>query len=134
MDKPSPVASPIEMPFWEAAKKGELIVQKCLDCNRFVFYPRIFCPHCHSDGLTWVKASGNGKIYSYTVVRSNPPSAFVKDLPYIVAIIRLDEGVTMLSNVVGCSPEEVEFEMPVQVVFEKLNEEFTLPKFKPIQS
>ena len=132
--KPSPVVSSVERPFWDAARKGELVLQKCLDCNKFIFYPRIFCPHCHSDALTWVKASGKGKVYTYTVVFSNPPSAFLQDIPFIIAIIKLAEGVQMLSNIVGCRPEEVTCDMPVEVVFEKLNDEFTLPKFKPIQS
>jgi len=130
--KPLPSVSSVEWPFWDAAKRGELVLQKCLECNKFIFYPRNFCPHCHSDSLTWEKASGKGRIYTYTVVWSNSPSAFLQDIPFVIAIIKLDEGVQMLSNIVGCRPEEVACDMPVEVVFEKLNDEFTLPKFKPM--
>jgi uncharacterized OB-fold protein len=65
------------------------------------------------------------------VVQANAPSAFVADMPFVVAVIRLEEGVQMLSNVIGCDPHSVECDMPVEVTFEKLNDEFTLPKFKP---
>jgi hypothetical protein len=81
--------------------------------------------------LGWVKAAGTGTIYTYTVVESNAPSAFIQDIPYVVAVIRLDEGVQMLSNIVGCDPEDVECDMPVEVIFEKLDDNFNLPKFKP---
>ena len=131
--KPAPVVNPWARPFWEAARKEKLIIQKCKDCGKFVFYPRIACPHCFSEAMEWVEASGKGKVYTYTVVENNAPSAFIRDIPYVVAVIRLDEGVQMLSNVVGCDPKEVRCEMPVEVTFEMLDEEFTLPKFKPLE-
>jgi hypothetical protein len=131
--KPVPVVNPWARPFWEAARDHKLVIQKCKDCDQYVFYPRIACPHCFSDELTWVQASGKGKIYTYSVVVSNAPSAFVQDMPYVIAVIRLDEGVQMLSNVVDCNPEEVTCDMPVEVTFEKLDEEFTLPKFRPVK-
>jgi len=132
-NKPVPVVNPWARPFWEAARKEKLIIQKCKDCDQFVFYPRIACPHCFSEAMEWVEASGRGKVYTYTVVENNAPSAFIRDIPYVVAVIRLDEGVQMLSNVVGCDPREVQCDMPVEVTFEKLNEEFTLPKFTPVK-
>lgn len=131
--KPSPVVTSVERPFWDAARKGDLILQKCVDCNRFIFYPRIYCPHCHSAALTWEKASGKGKVYTYTVVLSNSHSSFLADIPFVIAIVKLDEGVQMLSNIVDCRPEDAACDMPVEVVFEKLNDEFTLPKFKPVK-
>jgi len=130
--KPAPVVNSCAKPFWEAARDGKLIIQKCDDCGAKIFYPRFFCPACFSDKLGWMPCSGKGKIYSYTVVESNAPSAFLADIPYVVAIIRLDEGVQMCSNIVDCDPRNVKCDMPVEVVFEKLNDEFTLPKFKPV--
>ena len=100
--------------------------------EEYIFYPRISCPHCFSENVEWVEASGKGTVYSFTVVRNNPPSAFITDLPYVVAIVKLAEGVQMLTNIVGCDPEEVRCDMPVQVTFEKLDDEFTLPKFAPV--
>jgi len=119
-------------PFWDATRQERLIIQKCSACSQPVFYPRIACPHCSADSLEWIEVSGIGTVYSFTVVEANAPSAFIDDMPYVVAVIRLQEGVQMLSNVIGCDPHQVVCDMPVEVIFEKLNDEFTLPKFKPI--
>jgi uncharacterized OB-fold protein len=127
-----PSTTKVEAPFWNEAKKNNLVLQKCVDCNKFIFYPRLYCPHCLSPALTWEKASGKGKVYTYTVVVSNCHSSFISNLPFVIAIIELDEGVRMLSNVVGCGPEDVRCDMPVEVVFEELNDDFNLPKFKPV--
>ena len=129
--KPSPVVNTWARPFWDAARQERLVIQKCVACGEHVFYPRIACPHCGADELEWVEASGRGSVYSFTVVESNAPSAFLNDMPYVVAIIRLQEGVQMMSNIVGCDPYSIECDMPVEVVFERLNDEFTLPKFRP---
>jgi uncharacterized OB-fold protein len=131
--KPAPVVNPWAKPFWEACREKRLMIQKCKECGKQVFYPRIACPHCFSDNLDWVEASGKGTVYTYSVVMSNAPSAFIKDMPYVIAVIRLEEGVQMLSNVVECKPDDVRCDMPVEVIFEKLDEQFTLPKFKPIK-
>jgi len=130
--KPIPVVNPWARPFWEATKQEKLVFQKCSDCQKNIFYPRIACPECFSDNLEWVEASGKGIIYSYTVVESNSPTAFLADMPYVVAIIKLEEGIQMLSNVIDCDPYKLTCDMPVEVVFEKLNDEFTLPKFRPV--
>lgn len=129
--KPMPVVATWARPFWDAAREEKLRIQKCNDCSKFVFYPRIVCPHCFSDSLGWVDASGKGTVYSYTVVENNAPSFFQEDMPFVVAIIRLEEGVQMMSNIVGCDPYSVSCDMPVEVTFDKVSEEFTLPKFRP---
>ena len=129
--KPSPVVNPWSQPFWDAAREEKLVIQHCKDCGANIFYPRIACPQCFSDNVEWIQASGKGTVYTYTVVESNSPSAFAADIPYVVAVVKLAEGVQMLSNIVGCKPEDVRCDMPVEVVFEKLNEEFKLPKFRP---
>lgn len=129
--KPQPVVQPWAEPFWEAAQRHELALQHCADCGRAIHYPRVACPHCSSDNLVWKKASGRGTVYSYTVVESNAPSAFAADVPYVVAVIRLEEGVQMLSNIVQCDPSDLSCEMDVEVVFESIDDQFTLPKFRP---
>lgn len=129
--KPRPVVQPWARPFWDATREGRLVLQYCATCRKHVHYPRIACPHCGGDRLEWRQASGRGAIYSFTVVVANAPSAFQADMPYVVAIVRLEEGVRMLSNVVGCDPAALRCEMPVEVVFERLDDEFTLPKFRP---
>lgn len=129
--KPVPVVNPWARPFWDGTRAGKLLIQHCEECGRHVFYPRIACPHCSSDRLGWIEASGKGRIYSYTVVYNNAPSAFAADVPYVVAVIDLVEGVRMLSNVVDCELDRLACDMPVQVTFERLNDEFTLPRFRP---
>jgi uncharacterized OB-fold protein len=110
------------------------MIQRCDDCHEHVFYPRVACPHCFSEQLSWVQASGRGSVYSYTVVYNNAPSAFARDVPYVVAVIQLAEGVRMLSNIVQCDLDGLRCDMPVEVTFERLDEAFTLPKFRPAQA
>jgi uncharacterized OB-fold protein len=130
--KPEPVLNAWGKPFWDAARDGRFVLQRCRECRRHVFYPRIACPHCQADALEWVPASGRGTIYSYTVVHANSPSAFAVDVPYVVAVIRLEEGVQMLSNVVDCDPSTVRCDQPVEVTFRKRSETTTLPCFRPV--
>ncbi|MDZ7830157.1 MAG: Zn-ribbon domain-containing OB-fold protein [Desulfobacterales bacterium] len=129
--KPMPVVSPWAQPFWDGTREEKLMLQKCSDCAKFIFYPRIVCPHCFSDNLEWAQSSGKGTVYSYTVVENNAPSFFQDEMPFVVALIRLQEGVQMMSNIVSCEPSEVYCDMPVEVTFDKVSEEFTLPKFRP---
>lgn len=131
--KPVPVVQPWARPFWDAARQLKLVLQHCDACGRTIHYPRAACPHCGADDLGWLEACGRGTIYSYTVVEANAPSAFAGDVPYVVAVIRLEEGVQMLSNIVDCDPGELRCDMPVEVTFEKLDDEFTLPKFRPVR-
>ncbi len=130
--KPLPQPTQWSKPFWEGCRKHEFLVQKCLDCQKYIFYPKMFCPDCLSSNLEWVKSSGKGKVYSYMVVYSYQPTEFEENLPYVVAIIELEEGVRLMSNVIGCSPETVKCDMKVGVVFDDVTEEVTLPKFKLI--
>ena len=95
-------------------------------------YPKLFCPDCLSEKLSWIEASGKGKIYSFSVVYSYQPTEFADDVPYVIAVIDLDEGVRMMSNVVDCNPEEVQCDMDVEVVFDQVTDDFTLPKFRLI--
>jgi uncharacterized protein len=129
--KPRPAVNPWAQPFWDGAREGRLMIQRCEDCAVHVFYPRVSCPSCSSERLGWLQASGRGTVYSYTVVKNNAPSAFAGDVPYVVAVIRLEEGVQMLSNLVDWTEDALCCDMPVEVVFEPLDEEFVLPKFRP---
>ena len=131
-DKPLPYVHGETRPFWEGTKRHELLIQRCGDCGKFYFYPRSLCPHCMSDSIEWVKVSGRGKIYSFTISYRTGTLPFQSDLPYNIAIIELEEGVHMLSNVVECRNEDLRIDMPVEVVFDDVTPEITLPKFKPI--
>jgi uncharacterized protein len=129
--KPRPAVNPWAQPFWDGTRAGRLMIQHCSECDARVFYPRVACPACGSERLGWIQASGRGTVYSYTVVKNNAPSAFAGDMPYVVAVIRLEEGVQMLSNLVDWQEDELRCDMPVEVVFERLDEDFVLPKFRP---
>ena len=131
--KPAPVVQPWAQPFWDAAKEHRLILQHCRECDRPIHYPRVVCPHCGAEELEWRPATGRGRVYSFTVVENNAPSAFLADMPYVVAVIDLEEGVRMLSNVVGADADELRCDMPVEVVFDDVDERFTLPKFRPVR-
>jgi uncharacterized OB-fold protein len=118
--------------FWEGCRKQELLLQRCVECSEFQFYPRIICTNCTSKNLEWVKASGQGTILTFTIVRRPVSEAYAADVPYVVALIKLDEGPTMMSNVVQCDPETLQIGDPVQVLFENWSEDVSIPQFRPV--
>jgi uncharacterized protein len=130
--KPLPIINAETKPYWEYCQKHELRMQKCTQCGHIRFPISILCPQCHSLDSQWEKLSGKGTIYSYTVYRVAYHPAFKDDIPYVVAIIHLDEGPRMESNIFGCKPEDVRIEMPVEVSFEDVTAEVSLPKFRPV--
>ncbi|MSO38472.1 MAG: hypothetical protein EXQ69_09545 [Acidimicrobiia bacterium] len=107
------------------------MLQRCAQCARLRFYPRALCPYCYSHEASWQPVAGKGFVYAATVVHRPPSPAFAADVPYVVAIIELDEGPRMMSNVVGCTPESVVVGMLVEVVFDVVSPEITLPRFRP---
>lgn len=130
--KPLPEPDPDSAPFWAGTKEHRLMLQKCGGCGRFRFPSQRLCPHCHSPEAEWVQASGNGTVFSWIVVRHPVPrEVYGQDVPYVVALIALDEGVRMPSNIVGCAPEDVTAEMAVTVQFDDVTPDVTLPRFKP---
>jgi uncharacterized protein len=116
-------------PYWEGLARGELRIQRCDACSRAVFYPRALCPHCFSDQLSWIVATGKGTIYSYTVAHQ-AYGLFAGDAPFIVAIIELEEGVRMMSRIIDAPREQVKVGAAVQVTFEAVGEDFMLPYFR----
>jgi uncharacterized OB-fold protein len=130
--KPLPLITEDNKVYWEYCKKHELRMQKCLQCGYIRFPPSILCPKCHSMEVEWVKLNGQGRIYSYVVFRMAYHAAYQNDIPYAVAIIQLEEGPRMESNIVDCKLEDIKIEMPVEVVFEDIDERVTLPKFRPV--
>jgi len=129
--KPLPVFDEDTKPFWDFCKQHELRVQKCAGCGTLRYPISTICPNCLHMESEWVKLSGKGRVFSFIIVRRRYHPAFSAELPYTVAIIETEEGLRMLSNVIGCKPEAVQINMPVEVVFEDVSPEFALPKFKP---
>lgn len=130
-DKPLPVIDPGTETFWAEARSHRLTIPRCLDCGKYHFYPRALCPHCHSERLEWTAVSGRGTIYSFTIARKPAGPAFAPDLPYVIALIDLDEGPRMMTNLVVPDVDAVRIGCRVEVVFDDVSPEITLPRFRP---
>jgi uncharacterized OB-fold protein len=125
---PAPTPTAETQRFWRACGEGELLLQHCDACGRWVFYPRALCPHCWSDALHWRAASGTGVVRSFTIVHKPGHPGWAAAAPYTVAVIDLAEGPRMLTALVGVEPDDVRIGADVEVRFEKVGE-FTLPFF-----
>jgi len=130
-EKPLPIINEDNVPYWEYAKKHELRMQKCTQCGYIRFPVNIVCPKCHSMEAEWTRLSGQGKVYSYVIYQQAYHPSYKDDIPYAVAIIQLDEGPRMESNITGCQMEDIKIDMPVEVYFDDVTEDISLPKFKP---
>ena len=130
---PLPVPTPETRPFWEAARRHELSLQRCRACGRHVFYPRAACPHCFSADLEWHRTSGRGTLHTFTVVHRGQ-RGFPLAAPYVIAIVELGEGARLMTNLVGidADPAKIQIGMPVEVVFEDVSPEIALPRFRPV--
>jgi uncharacterized OB-fold protein len=128
---PRPISPEVTRPFWEAAKRHELVMPRCTTCDHLFFYPRSECPRCLSNHLEWVRVSGRGRLHTYTIVYQPANAAFRDDTPYIYAVVQLDEGPRMVSNVVQCDLDAVKVDMPLEAIFDDVTPECTLVKFKP---
>ena len=115
--KPAPAADPATLEYWDAARRGELRIPLCADCDRHHMYPRTVCPHCGSARLLWTASRGTGEVYSFTVVHRAPSPAFEGDLPYVVAVVQLDEGPHLMTNLVEVEPDAVRVGLRVRVAF-----------------
>ncbi len=131
MKRPFLPSTPATDPYWSFLQQGELRVQRCRSCNQLVFYPREICPYCSGHEFSWEKLSGRGKIYSFTVVRRPFLPEFDAMAPYIYAIVELEEGIKLASNIINCPVDEVFIGMAVQATFQEQEEGRTLVLFTP---
>jgi uncharacterized OB-fold protein len=127
-DSPIPEITTTSKPFWDGAKKHQLMVYKCLNCGA-CYSPLTDCMCCNKPEMEWIPASGKGKIYTFITYHTAYNLKWKNHVPYNVAWIELDEGPIMMSNVVGCKNEDIYINMPVKVIFDDINDEVTLPKF-----
>jgi uncharacterized OB-fold protein len=126
-DLPTPEGDTIE--FWEAAKEERLLIKHCLDCGAFSYYPRPFCPTCWSESVEWYEASGQGTLYTWSVIYNNDMPPFRDRVPYVAAIVELAEGPRMMTNVVDCPFDLLTVGMALQVTFQPISDEYTIPVF-----
>lgn len=129
--KPVPTVSGETKPFWDAARRDELMIQRCGDCNQYQWYPRGFCSICWSSNIEWVKSAGRGKVWTFTITRQNRAPGFKEDLPYVVALVELDEGVKMFTNIINCDPETVKIGMAVKLTWVAPSDDLHIPYFEP---
>jgi hypothetical protein len=125
-----PEVSGVLAPFLAAAREHRLVVQRCTGCGKLRFPPRELCSGCLSTDATWQEVSGRGEVYSYSVMHHVYHPGFADEVPYAVVLVKLAEGPKITSNLVDCPPSEIRVGMPVEVTFEAVSPEVTLPKFR----
>jgi uncharacterized OB-fold protein len=129
---PIPKPTPETQPYWDGAKRHVLMVQRCGACGRHYFYPRPLCPHCLSRDVSWVQVSGRGRLHTFTI-NYRPPKKFPTQSPIIIGIVELEEGPRLMTEIVGATPDPATLrcDTPVEVIFEDITDDITLPKFRP---
>ncbi len=128
--KPVPEITDLTRPYWEAAARGDLRVQRCPRCEQHFLYPTRWCPHCWFPDPVWTVVTGKGRVMACTTVYQAPLAAYRAEVPYCLAIVRLDEGPQLMSNIVGCAASDVRVGMEVVVDFETRGEG-KVPVFRP---
>jgi uncharacterized OB-fold protein len=118
--------------FWDGARRHKLVAYKCLSCGAY-YHQQVVCAVCHSQRGQWVNVSGKGEVFTFCVYHQSFHPAWNDSIPYNVAYVKLAEGPLLLTNIVGCENKDISIGMLVEVVFEDVTKEVTLPKFKPIK-
>jgi len=133
--KSVPFPSPESRPFFDAAHRGELLIPYCPACQDYFFYPRPFCPRCFRWEIEWRPSSGRGTLYTFAIQYQPLNPEWVEDVPYVTAVVELDEGVRLFTLLVDCDPdpEKLRCGMPVEVVFDRLSDDVTVPRFRPAE-
>ncbi|MFN8634954.1 MAG: Zn-ribbon domain-containing OB-fold protein [Chloroflexota bacterium] len=132
-NKPLPTPDPVTQPFWDSLKAHAIQLQKCGGCSTYVYYPRSVCPGCGSDDLSWTAVSGRGTVHAFAIPHRHPNRVFTADGPYVVALVELAEGAKIMSNLVDVdpTPDAIKVGMAVEIVYDDVTAEVTLPKFRP---
>lgn len=131
--KPLPMVTPENERYWQGARAHELWLRYCNSCQKTFFYPRDICPIDGSRDVTWKQASGRATLYTYAIVHRAPTPAFRGDVPFMTAIVELEEGGRMMTNLVGIAPDPnvIKVGMPVVVAFDDRTDEISMPVFRP---
>ena len=131
--KPIPVASKETKPFWDAAKQKKLVMPRCTSCGTWRFPVSRHCRACGKPGYEWKEVSGRGTVFTYVTYHRHYHPGFAGELPYVVALVALEEGPRIISNIVGIPPDQVRCDMKVAVQFEQITADTALPKFAPVK-
>ncbi len=127
-----PTIEPESEPYWTALREGRLLIKLCAACGLHHSYPRPFCPHCWSDDVSWVEASGGASLYTHSVVYRNDLPPFGPQVPYIAAVVDLDEGPRMMTRIVDCEPHALAIGMRLQMRTEVVTDEVSMAVFAPV--
>jgi uncharacterized OB-fold protein len=119
-------------PFWDAAREGRFLIARCGSCGKAHHYPRPFCPSCWSEDVSWEVASGRAILYTYSTVYANDLPPFTERTPYVAAVVDLEEGPRVMTNIVDCEPSALRVGMALEVAFRELTPEITAPVFRPV--
>ncbi|MGH3217178.1 MAG: Zn-ribbon domain-containing OB-fold protein [Streptosporangiaceae bacterium] len=130
-ERPLPAITEDNEPFWLSAQEHALKLQQCGNCSRFRYFVSPICPNCGSFDFAWERISGLGTVYTFTVVERAPSVSWASEVPYVYAIVQVDEGPLLPTNIVGCDPAEVRIGMPVTITYDDVTEQITIPKFRP---
>jgi uncharacterized OB-fold protein len=125
-----PPISPEARPFWEAARRGRLLLPRCLSCQTLIWYPRGVCPGCGGRGIEWLEGSGRGVIYSFSIIRRGAPAPFRNAAPYVLAYVELDEGPRLMTNIVDCDVDSLAVGDRVIAVFQPAGEQAAVVRFR----
>ena len=131
ISKPIPAITPDMREFFDGARVGRLMVQKCDSCGTLRFPAHELCAKCNSETSQWVPVSGRGEVFSYNIMHQLYHPGFASEVPYAVVMVELEEGCKFVSNLLGIKPHDIRCGMPVEVAFEKLSDEVSIPKFRP---
>ena len=130
ISKPIPAITPDMREFFDGARAGRLMVQKCDNCGTLRFPAHDLCSKCNSTASQWVPVSGRGEVFSFNIMHQVYHPGFAGEVPYAVVVVELEEGCKFISNLLGVKPHDIRCGMPVEVTFEKLNEDVSIPKFR----
>jgi uncharacterized OB-fold protein len=134
-NKPLPSPEHEDKDFWFGAKRHEFLLKKCKGCGAYTWYTNPMCADCHSMDFEWVKSPGRGTVFTYNIAyRSFTPGFTEEDVPYINVLVDLEEGTRYCANLCDCKPEDVKIGMPVEIFFDDVTDEVTLPKFRPAKA
>jgi hypothetical protein len=131
-DRPHPAPGPLEQPFWDWCRAGELRIQRCAGCGTWRHLPRPRCPHCGGADLSWEKVCGRGVVWSFTICHAPVLPAFAGAVPYNAVVVRLEEGVFLVSNLIDCANEDITVGMDVEAALVRVDDELTIPQFRPV--
>lgn len=133
-NKPLPLMEGLTREFYNWCRQGELRFQRCTSCKKFRHVPREICAECNSFDWEWVRSSGKGTVFTWTVIERALHPAFMESTPMAPVVVEMEEGVRMLSHVVDCPPDQLEIGMPVEVEFEAATDEISLPRFHRLKA